>query len=75
MTLEEQTHVVVRNVHTDISEAVLDVESCDRTDVVDVEHAESVMCVEVGASYSLIFGTLHISIETNLLSDHVCDSG
>ena len=74
MTLEEQTHVVVRNVHTDISEAVLNVESCDRTDVVDVEHAESVMCVEVGASYSLIFSTLHISIETNLLSDHVCDS-
>ena len=74
VTLEEQLAVVLGNVHTNVAKAVLQVQRRDCTDVVDIEHAEGVISVEVRILDSLVFGHLKVLIQVYLLTDHAHDA-
>ena len=74
VALEEQLAIVLRNMHANVTKAVLQVQRRDCTDVVDVKHAEGVVGVEVRILDCLILGHLEVLVQVHLLTDHANDS-
>ena len=62
MFLEEQVHVVDGDVHSNVLQAMVDVEDRNAAEVVDVKDAEGVVSVEVGTSNCLILGHFNLTI-------------
>ena len=74
MFLEEQVHVVDGDVHSNVLQAMVDIEDRNAAEVVDVEDAEGVVSVEIGTSNCLVLGHLNLTIKIDLLSKHSDDA-
>ena len=62
MSLHEQIDVVVGNVHSDVGQTMLDIKCCDRTHVIQIEHAPSILHIEVLSKSSRILDILNLVV-------------